>query len=129
MAALESVLQRADKRYLMANVPRGALDDVKRILPGISGPTIVDVLDGGDLRRGARRRGPARDLPRHCRPEEDRRDRHPGHEDRKAHGMSTHAKALRFAVGRHSIDGLDARERARLLERGRARDASVSRAA
>jgi ATP phosphoribosyltransferase len=23
------------------------LDDVKRIIPGISGPTIVDVLDGG----------------------------------------------------------------------------------
>jgi ATP phosphoribosyltransferase len=31
----------------MANVPRAALADVKRVLPGISGPTIVDVLDGG----------------------------------------------------------------------------------
>jgi ATP phosphoribosyltransferase len=47
VAALESVLQARDKRYLMANVPRAALDDVKRIIPGISGPTIVDVLDGG----------------------------------------------------------------------------------
>lgn len=46
-AALESVIRARDKRYLMANVPRGALDEVKRILPGISGPTIVDVLDGG----------------------------------------------------------------------------------
>jgi ATP phosphoribosyltransferase len=28
-------------------VPRTALADVKRILPGISGPTIVDIMDGG----------------------------------------------------------------------------------
>jgi ATP phosphoribosyltransferase len=47
MAALESVLQAREKRYLMANVPRAALAQVKEILPGISGPTIVDVLDGG----------------------------------------------------------------------------------
>ena len=47
MAALESVLQAREKRYLMANVPRDALAQVKEILPGISGPTIVDVLDGG----------------------------------------------------------------------------------
>jgi len=45
--ALESVLRAQDKRYLMANVPRDALAEIKRILPGISGPTIVDVLDGG----------------------------------------------------------------------------------
>ena len=30
-------------------VPRVALDDVKRVLPGISGPTVVDVLNGGAL--------------------------------------------------------------------------------
>jgi ATP phosphoribosyltransferase len=47
VAALESVLHARDKRYLMANVPRAALTAVKKILPGISGPTIVDVLDGG----------------------------------------------------------------------------------
>jgi ATP phosphoribosyltransferase len=46
--ALESVLRAQDKRYLMANVPRRALDEVRRILPGISGPTVVDVLDGGE---------------------------------------------------------------------------------
>lgn len=46
-AAIESVLRAQDKRYLMANVPRDRLDDVKRVLPGISGPTVVDVLDGG----------------------------------------------------------------------------------
>jgi len=47
LAALGSVLQARNKRYLMANVPRAALVEVKQILPGISGPTIVDVLDGG----------------------------------------------------------------------------------
>jgi ATP phosphoribosyltransferase len=47
VAALESVLRAQDKRYLMANVPRSTLSEIKRILPGISGPTIVDILDGG----------------------------------------------------------------------------------
>jgi ATP phosphoribosyltransferase len=46
--ALESVLRAEGKRYLMANVRRGTLEEVRRILPGISGPTIVDVLDGGE---------------------------------------------------------------------------------
>lgn len=45
VAALESVLRARDKRYLMANVPRTALDAVARVLPGISGPTVVDVID------------------------------------------------------------------------------------
>lgn len=48
VAALESVLRARDKRYLMANVPRRALAEIRRILPGLSGPTIVDVLDSGE---------------------------------------------------------------------------------
>lgn len=47
VAALESVLRASRKRYLMSNVPREKLEDVRRVLPGISGPTIVDVLDRG----------------------------------------------------------------------------------
>jgi ATP phosphoribosyltransferase len=47
VTALESVLRAQRKRYLMANVPRGRLDEVKDVIPGISGPTIVEVLDGG----------------------------------------------------------------------------------
>lgn len=43
--ALESVLRARNKRYLMANVPRDRLDAVSRVLPGISGPTIVDLVD------------------------------------------------------------------------------------
>jgi ATP phosphoribosyltransferase len=46
--ALESVLRAAEKRYLMANVLRNTLEEIREVLPGISGPTIVDVLDQGD---------------------------------------------------------------------------------
>ncbi len=45
VAALESVLRASEKRYLMSNVPRDRLDEVRSILPGISGPTVVDVFD------------------------------------------------------------------------------------
>jgi ATP phosphoribosyltransferase len=47
--ALESVLRAQGQRYLMANVPRSVLAEIKRILPGINGPTILDVLDGGEF--------------------------------------------------------------------------------
>lgn len=47
VAALESVLRARGQRYLMANVPRASLDRVKDVLPGINGPTIVDVMDSG----------------------------------------------------------------------------------
>jgi ATP phosphoribosyltransferase len=45
--ALESVLRARGKRYLMANVPRAALDAVKRVIPGLNGPTVIDILNGG----------------------------------------------------------------------------------
>ena len=49
VGALESVIRAKGQRYVMANVPRNALDDVKRVLPGLGGPTVVDVLNGGEL--------------------------------------------------------------------------------
>lgn len=48
-ASLASVLAARERRYVMANVPRARLADVKRILPGISGPTVIDVLNGGEM--------------------------------------------------------------------------------
>ena len=45
--ALESVLRARGKRYLMANVPRTALDRVKEVIPGLNGPTVIDILNGG----------------------------------------------------------------------------------
>jgi len=47
--ALASVLAARGKRYVMANVPRARLDEVKRVLPGISGPTVIDVMNGGAM--------------------------------------------------------------------------------
>ncbi len=45
--ALASVLAARGQRYVMANVPRARLDEVRRLLPGISGPTVIDVMNGG----------------------------------------------------------------------------------
>ena len=44
---LESVVRARGQRYLMANVPRTALDQVKQVVPGINGPTVIDLLNGG----------------------------------------------------------------------------------
>jgi ATP phosphoribosyltransferase len=46
-AALESVIRARGKRYVMANVPKDRLDDVRRVLPGLNGPTVIDILNGG----------------------------------------------------------------------------------
>lgn len=48
VAALESVRRARAQRYLMANVRRSTLADVRRVLPGLNGPTVVDILNGGD---------------------------------------------------------------------------------
>jgi ATP phosphoribosyltransferase len=47
IGALDSVIRARGKRYLMANVPRASLSRVKEILPGLNGPTVVDILEGG----------------------------------------------------------------------------------
>jgi ATP phosphoribosyltransferase len=47
--ALGSVVQARSQRYLMANVPRTRLGEVRDILPGIGGPDVVELLDGGEL--------------------------------------------------------------------------------
>lgn len=41
--SLESVLRARKKRYLMANVPRRALAEVEAILPGLNGPSVLEV--------------------------------------------------------------------------------------
>ncbi len=47
VAALASVLRARGQRYVMANVPRAALERVRAVLPGLNGPTVTEVLDGG----------------------------------------------------------------------------------
>ncbi|WP_340098403.1 ATP phosphoribosyltransferase [Salinibaculum salinum] len=46
--ALASVLSAEDKRYLMMNVPEEKLQDVKDVIPGMGGPTVMDIA-GGEL--------------------------------------------------------------------------------
>jgi ATP phosphoribosyltransferase len=41
--ALASVLSAEDKRYLMMNVPEGQLQAVKDVIPGMGGPTVMDI--------------------------------------------------------------------------------------
>jgi ATP phosphoribosyltransferase len=47
VAALQSVLRARGQRYVMANVPQNRLEEVRRVLPGLNGPTVVNILDGG----------------------------------------------------------------------------------
>ena len=46
--ALESVLTADGKRYLMMNVPRKKLTDVEGVIPGMGGPTVMDIQDDRD---------------------------------------------------------------------------------
>ena len=47
VTALGSVIRARGQRYLMANVPRDALDAVRRVLPGLNGPTVIEIADHG----------------------------------------------------------------------------------
>lgn len=48
VGALGSVLAARGKRYVMANVPRARLEEVKRVVPGLNGPTVIDIMNGGE---------------------------------------------------------------------------------
>src|SRR5690242_18176808 len=48
VGALQSVLRARGQRYLMASVPRTRLPAVKRVLPGLNGPTVVDIMNSGE---------------------------------------------------------------------------------
>ncbi|MBW3582138.1 MAG: ATP phosphoribosyltransferase [Euryarchaeota archaeon] len=47
--ALRSVIAARGKRYLLADVPRTVLDEIRAFLPGIAGPTVVDVIGDEDM--------------------------------------------------------------------------------
>jgi ATP phosphoribosyltransferase len=49
VTALESVVRARGQRYVMANVSRDRLADVKKVLPGLNGPTVIDIMNGGNL--------------------------------------------------------------------------------
>ncbi len=41
--ALQSVLSAEGKRYLMMNVPEAQLESVREVIPGLGGPTVMDI--------------------------------------------------------------------------------------
>ena len=47
LRALKSVIDAREKKYLMANVPKTALEEIKTFMPGLSSPTIM-TLAGDD---------------------------------------------------------------------------------
>jgi len=49
LLALESVVRARGQCYLMMNVKRTALEAVKKVLPGLAGPTVMDVASKEDL--------------------------------------------------------------------------------
>lgn len=45
VTALASVIRARGQRYLMANVPRTSLEAVRQVLPGLNGPTVIDIAE------------------------------------------------------------------------------------
>ena len=43
--ALNSVIDAREKKYLMANVPKSALEEIKSFLPGLASPTVMTLMD------------------------------------------------------------------------------------
>jgi len=48
-AAIESVVEAEERRYLMANVPVDKLAEIRAFLPGISGPTVMNLMGREDM--------------------------------------------------------------------------------
>ncbi|NYT16652.1 MAG: ATP phosphoribosyltransferase [Methanomicrobiales archaeon] len=47
--ALESVIRARGQCYLMMNAQRSSLDEIRNVLPGLSGPTVMEVASREDL--------------------------------------------------------------------------------
>jgi len=45
---LKSVIDAENKKYLMADVPRAALEEIRSFLPGIAGPTVMSIMGRED---------------------------------------------------------------------------------
>jgi ATP phosphoribosyltransferase len=49
ISAMLSVTEAENKKYLMADVPKTSLDEVKKAFPGIAGPTIMNIIGRDDV--------------------------------------------------------------------------------
>jgi len=48
-SAMESVMNASRKRYVMANVPRSSLAQLTTLLPGVAGPTVMNIMGREDM--------------------------------------------------------------------------------
>lgn len=48
-SAIDSVIAASRKRYLMANVPKDTLSNLENLIPGVSGPTIMNIIGRDDM--------------------------------------------------------------------------------
>jgi len=48
-SAIQSVMSASKKRYLMANVPKASLQSLSTLIPGVSGPTVMNIMGRDDL--------------------------------------------------------------------------------
>jgi len=49
IGAVDSVMNASRKRYLMANVPKASLPNLKTLLPGVAGPTVMNIIGRDDV--------------------------------------------------------------------------------
>jgi ATP phosphoribosyltransferase len=49
ISAMLSVTEAENKKYLMADVPKSSLEEVKKAFPGIAGPTIMNIIGRDDV--------------------------------------------------------------------------------
>lgn len=47
--SIKSVMAAEDRKYLMADVPKDKLEQVQRMLPGIGGPTVLNIAGNDDM--------------------------------------------------------------------------------
>lgn len=47
--AIQSVMNASRKRYLMANVPKASLPNLRTLLPGVAGPTVMNIIGREDV--------------------------------------------------------------------------------
>lgn len=47
--ALKSAIDADEKKYLMANIPKSSLEEIKTFLPGLNAPTVIGLLDQQDM--------------------------------------------------------------------------------
>ncbi|MBR4202918.1 MAG: ATP phosphoribosyltransferase, partial [Candidatus Methanomethylophilaceae archaeon] len=46
--SFQSVIIAENKKYIMADIPRSTLEEVEKIIPGIGGPTILEIAGNKD---------------------------------------------------------------------------------